>query len=422
MDIGKIQIFGTHIEIDYLDGSREEIQGGQYTLKDSNGDRVERHTATDADIARLNTLADAFLIEITPVGVGIASFDNRVDDIQVRYTDGRAESVEFGIYEIKNSANDTVFETTATQAHTDRVLGLIDDFLFGDQPGQTIVGTEFDDGLEGAAGSDDITALAGDDRVRAGRGDDTAYGGTGDDRLRGDAGDDSLFGGDGKDRLRGDGDLAGDNDFLDGGADNDRVRGEGGNDTVIGGDGDDRVRGDGGVDALAGDDQVFGGAGNDRARGDAGNDLVEGGEGDDRVRGDTGDDTVYGDAGDDRVDGGSGNDTLFGGAGDDEVRGGRDDDTVDGGTGLDHYWGGSGADVFVFAADGEYDEIHDFEDGHDIIDVTAFGVADFATLMVGATEDIDSSGPDVFLDLGGGDVIKISNVSLDQLSEADFLI
>ena len=56
----------------------------------------------------------------------------------------------------------------------------------------------------------------------------------------------------------------------------------------------------------------------------------------------------------------------------------------------------------------------------DIIDVTAFAVADFATMMPGATEPVDAGGTDVFLDLGGGDIIKIGDVTRAQLSEAAF--
>ena len=459
MAIAKIQIFGTYIQIDYVDGSREEIQGGQYTQKDANGNRIERHDATAADIARLYGLADAFVIAVTPGDdVAIRSYDHTATDLQVRYFGGQALSVEFGVIQIKNAQNVTIFERTATQADTDTLLALIDDFLFGVQPGQTFTGTDLADRIRGGAGDDLMSGLGGDDELRGGRGDDTQYGGADNDKLRGDAGNDSLFGGDGDDEMRGDGDLitvggVGGDDVMDGGAGSDKMRGEGGNDTVMGGDGDDvRVRGD------QGDDQVFGNAGNDLVRGDSGNDRVFGGDGIDRVRGDDGDDTVWGELGDDRVDGGNGtdilfggdgndrvkgdsgddqvsgdngddrvdgndgHDLLFGGAGNDDLRGDTGDDTLDGGAGIDHYRGDLGADVLIFAVDGVLDVIHDFEDGLDIIDVSAFGVVDFATMMLGATEHVDANGTDVFLDLGGGDIIKIGNVSLAQLTQADFLL
>ena len=112
-----------------------------------------------------------------------------------------------------------------------------------------------------------------------------------------------------------------------------------------------------------------------------------------------------------------GDDVLNGGAGDDGVRGGKGNDVLNGGSGDDDLWGGSGADSFVFA-DGGQDKIHDFEPGIDQIDVSAYGFADAAAVLASATEE----GGDTFVDLGGGDLVKIDDITLAQLGEGDFIV
>ena len=198
---------------------------------------------------------------------------------------------------------------------------------------------------------------------------------------------------------------------ISGGADDDDLDGSTLADNISGLDGDDRLRGRGG------NDTVDGGSGNDRVRGDIGDDVVHGGAGNDRVRGDNGDDTVHGDAGDDRVRGGRGNDIVLGGDGNDRVDGQDGDDYLNGGAGLDIYSGGLGSDVFVFEADGLRDVIKDFEDGADLIDISAFGVGDFAALSI-AQVSFDR----VLIDLGGGDIIAVSDVALAQLTAEDFIL
>jgi Ca2+-binding RTX toxin-like protein len=74
--------------------------------------------------------------------------------------------------------------------------------------------------------------------------------------------------------------------------------------------------------------------------------------------------TTTGSALDDRMIGSGLADTLQGGAGDDFLH--------DGGGG-DLLFGGAGADVFVFDRDGSADRIGDFQDGIDLIDVSAWG-------------------------------------------------
>jgi Ca2+-binding RTX toxin-like protein len=270
----KVEIDGDNIDIRYSDGSRERIEFGVYELRDSDGKRVERHQATEDDIARLEEIA--------------ANFDG---------------------------------DTTSDDGTPDQGPG--------DAPG-----TE---------GADDTTAPGDDD-------------GTPD---------------------QGSGDAPG---------------------TDTGG------------DDTGGDDTGYDDPGSDLV-------LIEGTDAGERIRGTRADERIEGNGGDDRLEGRGGDDVINGGAGDDEVRGGRGNDVLNGGSGNDDLWGDAGVDSFVFS-DGGQDKIHDFEPGIDQIDVSAYGFADAAAVLASAYQD----GDDTFVDLGGGDIIKIDDIALAQLSEGDFIV
>lgn len=155
------------------------------------------------------------------------------------------------------------------------------------------------------------------------------------------------------------------------------LSGEGGNDTLLGG---------GGADSLSG------GAGNDDLRGGEGRDMqwdrLEGGS----TASTANADTLNGDAGDDRLDGQSGRDVLDGGSGDDWLT------------------GGGGRDTFIFNS-GE-DQILDFTDNVDMIvlDQSALGLDDGTTVadIIAGAIIVDG---DAVLDFGGGNVLRIHDVS-----------
>jgi Ca2+-binding RTX toxin-like protein len=234
------------------------------------------------------------------------------------------------------------------------------------------------DTILGKGGSDVIYAGTGNDLVEGGFGFDTIYGEAGNDKLVGDAGDDSLFGGAGNDEI-----LGGiGNDYIEGNAGNDILSGEKGQDEIRGGDGSDTISGGAGADKL------FGGNGNDFLKGDAGDDLLVGGDGADDLRGGDGQDHLFGNDGIDLLRGGNGNDYLDGGDGDDNVAGGFGADIIIGGKGEDILTGNEGFDTFLFqsAADSSdingVDQITDFTQGFDVIDLTAFGLSDISELGV----------------------------------------
>jgi len=107
-----------------------------------------------------------------------------------------------------------------------------------------IVGTPWDDVLNGTGGKDVICGLDGNDTLNGLGGKDVLVGGDGDDTLNGGGGKDKLFGGAG-------------NDTLNGGNGKDKLFGEAGSDTLAGGNGKDRL--DGGTEA----DSCAGGRGKD---------------------------------------------------------------------------------------------------------------------------------------------------------------
>ncbi|NKC34214.1 calcium-binding protein, partial [Roseomonas sp. BU-1] len=86
--------------------------------------------------------------------------------------------------------------------------------------------------------------------------------------------------------------------------------------------------------------------------------------------------------GDDVLFGGNGGDTLGGGFGDDTLSGGAGNDVLIGGDGEDILLGGAGNDVFRYTSRGfGLDTINDFSITQDRIDLSAFGIADLATLQ-----------------------------------------
>lgn len=89
-----------------------------------------------------------------------------------------------------------------------------------------------------------------------------------------------------------------------------------------------------------------------------------------------------------QITGGALDDMLLGMAGNDRLNGGAGDDTLFAGTGSDTLTGGTGADVFVFTADGQSDQITDFEFGHDQLHLGGWGrLYDISALEIIRTSD-----------------------------------
>ncbi|SHE85017.1 Ca2+-binding protein, RTX toxin-related [Lampropedia hyalina DSM 16112] len=215
-----------------------------------------------------------------------------------------------------------------------------------------IIGSAFNDTLEGGAGNDTLEGGAGADLL---------IGGAGNDVFIDFEGNDTIDGGDDTDTLVLTGTSAALNSATDdqvkkveavdasgagagvlinlsnqsegftitGSDHDDTIHGGQEADSIVGGDGNDIINGN------AGNDTIDGGEGNDSINGGEGDDSIEGGAGDDIILGGTGDDTINGGAGEDDITGGAGNDSIHAGVGNDTIRGFEGTDTVDGGAGND---------------------------------------------------------------------------------------
>jgi Ca2+-binding RTX toxin-like protein len=267
----------------------------------------------------------------------------------------------------------------------DKLTGGTDaDILDGGTGNDTLFGGDGDDVLHGGAKGSHGTPLGGDDILNGGRGADILDGGDGFDRLDGGAGADILSGGDGEDTASYQDATAG--------VSIDLARAS----TTWTGDaqGDvltsierftlssfaDIFRGDNtanSASAGAGDDQLNGMGGDDVLTGGEGNDTILGGEGMDRILGDG-----FRGSGDDYLQGNGGDDTLIGGRGNDKMVGGTGSDILEGDSGGDFLIGNEGADIFrytaveesqlaIINAVGQQDQIADFTQGEDKIDLSA---------------------------------------------------
>jgi Ca2+-binding RTX toxin-like protein len=311
-----------------------------------------------------------------------------------------------------------------------------------------IAGTESNDILIGTANADSINGLGGNDQIKGNAGNDTIDGGSGTDRMEGGTGDDVYVvdrstddviekAGEGHDHVQASANFdlgANVEDLTLLGIGNFKGTGNGLANVIIGNDGTNVLNGNGGDDTLsgqAGSDTLDGGGGNDSLSGGEGSDTLKGGADNDMLTGEAGNDTLNGDGGDDRLhggqdhdtlDGGAGNDALYGDAGNDSLQGSGGADILIGGTGDDTLNGGVGDDKFVFNPGDGNDSISGFVAGVgsvDVIDVSAYGFADFNELMGYATM---SAGNTVFHADGSSDSLTLQNVSMAALSSSDFII
>lgn len=201
------------------------------------------------------------------------------------------------------------------------------------------------------------SAFTGRVTLEGGSGNDRLLGGTGVNSLKGNAGNDTLIGGDTSDTLIG----GVGNDSLDGRGSSDLIKGNAGNDTIRGGSGDDRLYGEQGADL------VLGGVGQDLIDGGSENDVLDGEGGDDTINGGAGNDAIRGANGDDRLSGGIGNDTILGGLGADVLRSDSGSDRLSGGTGDDRFEASGsrlslgGGDDTIVGSNNRIDELFIFD-------------------------------------------------------------
>ncbi|BDA83917.1 hypothetical protein Sa4125_14590 [Aureimonas sp. SA4125] len=290
-----------------------------------------------------------------------------------------------------------------------------------------LTGNAANNSLTGGVGGDSLYGLGGTDTIVGGIGNDFIYGGSDRDLLNGGVGNDTVSAGDGNDLVYGDDSGTADyGDNIDGGAGSDALYGFGGADRIYGGADADSIFGGAGADTLlgqAGNDVVQAGTEGDLINGGIGNDSLSGNEGNDFIYGDDPGTANYGDnvdggAGADSIFGFGGNDVLWGGAEGDSLRGGDGNDTLRGMGGNDYLYGEGGADVFQYVSAGfAVDQLFDFQNGIDLIQIGVSIFADFAAVSASALQ----VGADVLIDAGDGDKLAIKGFSLANLTADDFL-
>ncbi|MCC5662998.1 hemolysin-type calcium-binding protein [Nostoc sp. CHAB 5784] len=129
----------------------------------------------------------------------------------------------------------------------------------------------------------------------------------------------------------------------------------------------------------------------------------------DVINGLGGDDTIDGRSGDDLLRGGEGNDTLFGGDG---------NDILVGGIGNDYLTGGSGIDRFVLEVVSGTDTISDFTDGEDLIKLS--GTLSFAQLNITQGTGVNVNDTLIRLKNNNQLLAIFSKVSYSTITAVDF--
>jgi Ca2+-binding RTX toxin-like protein len=107
---------------------------------------------------------------------------------------------------------------------------------------------------------------------------------------------------------------------------------------------------------------------------------------------------------------------LRGSAFGDRLNGDNRANRLEGGAGDDTLIGNGGADVFVFADGFGHDLIADFQDGTDLLDVSALAVASGGVPMA-----IMAQGADAVLSDGAGNSITLTGMA-GQIDLADMLV
>jgi Ca2+-binding RTX toxin-like protein len=197
-------------------------------------------------------------------------------------------------------------------------------------------------------------------------------------------------------------------------------------------------RGSGSVTAQltgsTGPDKITGAGFTGTAHGDLGNDTLRGGIGDDTFYGGLGADYLQGRGGHDLLDGdggtnsgaaAAGNDTLIGNAGNDTLLGGAGSDVLNGGKGDDSLTGGSDADTFVMRRVGNGDDqITDFQNGIDVIDISDLGLTGGYGDITGTPGALSEANGALVIDLsllGGSGSVTVTGLTLATVDATDFL-
>ena len=134
-------------------------------------------------------------------------------------------------------------------------------------------------------------------------------------------------------------------------------------------------------------------------------------------------DTLSGSTRADNIAGLAGNDALNGRGGNDVLSGGAGNDVIEGRAGSDRLYGGADNDRFVFGTGAGTDTVVDFEDGRDLLDISALGVANYAAIQGSITEGMWQGRTSTKVDLTahGGGTVALYDVWSSSIGASDFV-
>jgi Ca2+-binding RTX toxin-like protein len=153
--------------------------------------------------------------------------------------------------------------------------------------------------------------------------------------------------------------------------------------------------------------------------------VIQGNNSSEVLNGTSSGDTIFGAGGNDELYGRGGDDLLDGGTGNDFLDGGSGNDNLIGGLGVNDLQGGSGLDLFVMSqrslAGFSDDLVYDFTFDEDKVDLSAWGVSDFA--QVTALLAVDSTGSATLNAFYGGldHVLTLDGIWPGDLIASDFV-
>lgn len=153
----------------------------------------------------------------------------------------------------------------------------------------------------------------------------------------------------------------------------------------------------------------------ENAKGGSGNDFILGNDAKNSLYGKNGKDTLKGEKGNDKLYGGSGNDKLYGGNNADKLFGGTGKDTLYGNKGNDKLKGNGGQDKFVFRNNYDKDQILDFKNNKDTIQLDDNLWTGTKSVNQVLNQFGTQVGSNFVMDFGQGDILTIKNTTKSQL-------
>ena len=163
---------------------------------------------------------------------------------------------------------------------------------------------------------------------------------------------------------------------------------------------------------LSSNPKIIGTKKGDRLTGDSGKNRIVGKKGKDKLFGLDGDDLLLGGLDNDRLKGGNGNDRLKGDKGNDKLFGNAGRDQLIGGKGKDKVIGGDGVDVFILSKGSGFDQIQDFKNGQDLLDLPKkLGFRDLT---------LEQKGRNLIVSDGSDQLAILKGVRENQITRADF--